>query len=219
MKAKATIFLLIAALFVSSCAQKKARRYTPSNAYRGRSSSQIGGGQFKESTIETSADDRMIAYDASIDLIVKEPDSTLVTIKTLVKEQKGYIVSISSSTVVFRVETTRLESTLKILETYGKTENKRFWGENVTEEYLDLGMRLENAMKVRERYLELLERAENVQAALMVEKELERLNGEIDILKGKINRLEHITEYSSITVYIKEKVKIRYSDFCFCETY
>jgi hypothetical protein len=62
-------------------------------------------------------------------------------------------------------------------------------------------------MKARERYLELLEKAENVQAALMVEKELERLNGEIDMLKGKINRLEHITEYSSITVYIKEKVK------------
>jgi hypothetical protein len=207
MKAKTTILLLITALIVSSCAQQKARRYSPSYAYRGSSSSETTGGQYKEFSDKKTAEERMIAYDASIDLIVKEPDSTLVTLKNLIKEQKGYIVSISSSTVVFRVETTKLESTLKIIETYGKTENKRIWGEDVTDEYQDLGIRLENAMKARERYLQLLEKAENVQAALMVEKELERLNGEIDLLKGRIKRLEHITEYSSITVYIKEKVK------------
>jgi hypothetical protein len=99
MKAKTTIFLLIAALIVSSCAQQKARRYSPSYAYRGSSSSETTGGQYKEFSEKNAAEERMIAYDASIDLIVKEPDSTLVTLKNLIKSRKGYIVSISTTTL------------------------------------------------------------------------------------------------------------------------
>jgi hypothetical protein len=66
---------------------------------------------------------------------------------------------------------------------------------------------LDNASNARKRYLELLAKAETVEAALKVEKELERLNGEIDSLEGKINQLKHLSEYSTITVYLEEKVK------------
>lgn len=77
----------------------------------------------------------------------------------------------------------------------------------MTEDYLDFKIRLENAEKSRERYLELLSQAENVEAALKVEKELERLNASIDILKGKMNRIDHLSEFSTITVNLKEKKK------------
>jgi hypothetical protein len=55
--------------------------------------------------------------------------------------------------------------------------------------------------------LELLAKAENVEAALKVEKELERLNSTIDLLKGKMNRINHLAEFSTITINLKEKKK------------
>lgn len=89
----------------------------------------------------------------------------------------------------------------------GKTKSKTISGDDVTEQYTDFQIRLDNAYKARDRYLELLAKAENVEAALKVEKELERLNGEIDSLEGKLKRFKHLSAYSTITVYMEEKVK------------
>ncbi|MFM7854433.1 MAG: DUF4349 domain-containing protein, partial [Flammeovirgaceae bacterium] len=50
--------------------------------------------------------------------------------------------------------------------------------------------------------------AENVEAALKVEKELERLNGEIDLITGKLNRLSHLSDFSTIDVELVEQKKI-----------
>ena len=47
---------------------------------------------------------------------------------------------------------------------------------------MDLEIRLENAEKARNRYLELLDKAETVGEVLSVEKELERLNEKIDLI-------------------------------------
>jgi hypothetical protein len=80
--------------------------------------------------------------------------------------------------------------------------------EDVTEKYMDMGIRLDNAKKARVRYLELLARAENVEAALKVEKELERLNGEIDVIEGKLKFWDHRFEYSIIQISYTEKKKL-----------
>ena len=52
-----------------------------------------------------------------------------------------------------------------------------------------------------------MEEAENVEAALKVEKELERLNEKIDLLKGKINRIDHLSEYSTISINYEQHKK------------
>ena len=59
----------------------------------------------------------------------------------------------------------------------------------------------------RKIYLELLKKAENVETALKVEKELERLNETIDLIKGKMNRINNLAEYSTIVINLKEKKK------------
>ncbi|MBU1718111.1 MAG: DUF4349 domain-containing protein, partial [Bacteroidetes bacterium] len=69
----------------------------------------------------------------------------------------------------------------------------------------DLNIRLENAEKARNRYLELLKLAATVEETLKVEKELERLNTEIDLLKGKLNRYSHLVDFSTIDVYVKQR--------------
>ena len=61
-------------------------------------------------------------------------------------------------------------------------------------------------VKSRERYLELLAKAESVEAVLKVEKELEQ-NTEIDLLKSRVERFDHLVIYPTIEVNIKERCK------------
>ena len=89
----------------------------------------------------------------------------------------------------------------------GKIKNKVLTGHELTDEYQDYETRLDNVNKTGKRYLALLVKAENVEAALQVEKELERLNNEIDLFKGTIEPLKHLVRYPNIDINIQEKRK------------
>ena len=113
----------------------------------------------------------------------------------------------STERTVIRVNTSQLETTLIKLSALGKVKAKNVYGNDVTDDYRDHEIRLENAEKSRIRYLELLKKANNVQEILLVEKELERLNEVIDLLKGKLNRLSHLSEYATITIDMEVRKK------------
>jgi len=150
---------------------------------------------------------RKVLFSAFMTLTVTQPDSANVYIQKISKKYGGYVNQLGTERTVLRVKSMFLDSAIANISALGRVEYKNVKGEDVTEDYLDFKIRLENAEKARKRYLELLEKAENVEAALKVEKELERLNGSIDRLKGKMNRINHLSEYSTITVNLKEKKK------------
>lgn len=171
---------------------------------------------YKETTLTTSSTEdlyfentqgRKIIYNSYLTLIVKNQDSANVKISEIASKYDGYVQTIGTTNSKIRVKSENLYKALADIELLGKTESKSITGEDVTDQYTDFEIRLENAEKARTRYLELLELAANVQETLLVEKELERLNGEIDQLKGKMTKIEHLTEYSTITIYLKEKIK------------
>ena len=151
--------------------------------------------------------DQKIIYSTSINLTVNIPDSAAVSIENIAKKYNGYIQDKGTYYCRIRVEAKNLKQAENDISLLGKVESKNSSGQDVTAEYQDYSIRLENAEKARLRYLELLEKAENVEAALLVEKELERLNETIELLKGEMNRINHLTAYSTISVYLKEKKK------------
>jgi len=151
--------------------------------------------------------DRKIIYDASLELSVKNPDSAFVAVKNIAKKHSGYTQAIESHKTTIRVKYTELNQALSELMALGKVEWKNIRGDDVTEAYTDYKIRLDNAEKARNRYLELLNKAVTVEEIIKVEKELERLNETIDLLKGKMNRIDLLSEFSTITVYLDEKPK------------
>ncbi|MFI5171687.1 MAG: DUF4349 domain-containing protein [Chitinophagales bacterium] len=152
---------------------------------------------------------RMIIYNASVDLTVKnEIDSASNDIISIAKKYEGYVTETDNRKSVIKVRSEHLNSALRDISQLGKTEHQTITGSDISDQYTDFAIRLENAKEARNRYLELLARAENVSAALLVEKELERLNGEIDLLEGKIRNLDNMVTYSTITVYLNEKTKL-----------
>jgi len=198
--------LLIIIIALSSCVMHKAS-YAP--AY---SSSDTRGGTLYANDesfggMYETKNERKVMFNAYLTLTVKCPDTANVYIEQIAKKYNGYVNQIGTYSSTIRVESDKLNDALKEIEALGRVDRKSISGQDVTDEYLDYEIRLENAQKDRERYLELLEKAENVEAALKVEKELERLNETIDLLTGKMNRIDHLVQYSTITISLNEKKK------------
>ena len=150
---------------------------------------------------------KKVIFSATLSLIIKHPDSANIRLESIAKKYNGYVTVLGTTRTIIRVKSEKLNDAIMEIGTVGKIDTKSLTGQDVTDEYLDLKIRLENAERSRERYLELLAKAENVEAALKVEKELERLNEVIDLLTGKMNKIDHLSAYSTITVNLKEKKK------------
>jgi len=192
-----SIFLLF---LLASCKTTEFAKLNPSVYNESSSDSELR----QESTFEK---DRKILYSAYLNLAVKNRDTTANEISKIAKKHKGYVNETGTHRCVIRVKSEQLDLAMNDLSTLGKVTSKNIHGADVTESYLDYKLRLENAEKSRNRYLELLEKATSVQEILLVEKELERLNATIELLKGKMNRIDHLDEFSTITINLREKVK------------
>lgn len=212
MKTKFGIIILCS-LLLASCAT---RNYRTSNT----SGWEYNNTRFLDDNNQTDKEDsRMMIYNASITIEAKNPDSVSIRVAEIAKKHKGYVLSTSNNETTIRVLSSSLNEALNEIGTYGKVTNKNITGTDVTDEFTDYQIRLENAERTRKRYLELLEKAINVDETLKIEKELERLNGQIDLLKGKMNRINHLVDYSTIKVYHSKKVKLGVLGYAFIGSY
>lgn len=155
-----------------------------------------------------ASDARKVLYSANLTVVVAEPDSAVARTVRLANAYEGFMTSTSNTSALIRVPFARFEEAMDEIATYGRLKEKNISGRDVTDEYLDLGIRLDNAEKSRNRYLELLARAETVEAALAVERELERLNEIIDRYKGQTNQMDQLEEFSTLRVYFQQKAKL-----------
>ncbi|MEQ8706707.1 MAG: DUF4349 domain-containing protein [Phaeodactylibacter sp.] len=152
-------------------------------------------------------DDRKILYDADLTLTVETSDSTNSYIQAIAKRYGGYVNEIGTYRSIIRVESEALDAAIDEISQLGRLDRQSIRGQDVTETYLDYQIRLENAQQARGRYLGLLDQATTVDEILKVEKELERLNETIDLLKGKMNRIDHLDTYATITINLRERQK------------
>jgi len=201
-KVMKSLFLTVTiALGLTGCGTQY-RAYSPS----------FGDANDKASTTNENTDDsagkRIVIYNATLTIVIKNPDSANSALAKIAEEFSGYVSTLGNKSSTIRVKADKLNEAITEISKLGKIKEKVLSGNDVTDEYKDYEIRLDNANKARARYLELLSKAENVEAALKVEKELERLNGEIDLLEGKLKRLKHLREYSTITIYLNEKTRL-----------
>jgi hypothetical protein len=194
---------LSAALVLSSCADRVSGIV---NSPRYRYDGAGAMGYFDKKDFDPK-DTRMMIFDASLKLSVKNSDSLNKELTKLTSSLEGYAVTLGFSKSTIRVPATRLNEAIDRIAKLGNMSEKKLSGSDVTDQYKDYELRLDNASKARQRYLELLSKAENVSAALQVEKELERLNGEIELLKGKMERLDHLAAFSTIDINIHQREK------------
>ena len=86
------------------------------------------------------------------------------------------------------------------IEKVGDVLHRNVVSEDVTAEYRDLEVQLSNMLALRARFEKLLEKAQKVEEALSIERELGRITGEIERIKGRLKLLTDLAQYSTITV-------------------
>jgi len=200
--------LMLCLLLLASCASRPPAPSEPSTAYR---AIKLPEGQTVKTAEMSEPDDetfrRIIISTADLRLETENPDSVHSRTVEVALDCGGYVLNSTPDQTSIRLPATEFHEALTEIEGLGAVVDKKISGNDITEKYRDLEIRLANALKTRGRYLKLLDEANNLQEIFRVEKELERMNHEIETLKGQINRLSHLTRYSTITVNTRQKTR------------
>jgi hypothetical protein len=106
--------------------------------------------------------------------------------------------------LVLSIPSPEFETALDELRDLGKeVTTDTVSGEDVTEEFVDLQSRERNLLAAEQSLLKLYDRAENVNDALSIERELTNIRGQIEQVQGRIEYLEEHTALSQITLSIQ----------------
>ena len=106
---------------------------------------------------------------------------------------------------VLRIPADRLEGVVAALERLGEVEEKRVAAADVTEENADLEARLRTLVAVRDRLRQHLERAEGVPDLLTLEREIARVQSEIEILESRLERLRTGVALAEVTLEARQE--------------
>lgn len=147
-----------------------------------------------------AAKDRLVVYHGTVALLVDSISERMDRTLRLIKDAGGYMQSIHDTMVVVKIPAAKFEDVLFRIEALGEVTYKNIVGEDVTDQMRDYRIRLKNAEQIRDRLASLLERAEKVEDALKIERELGRVTETIELLKGRIQNIENQIAFSTLTV-------------------
>jgi hypothetical protein len=153
--------------------------------------------------------ERLVIKTADLSLQVASTREAETSVRALVAKLDGYVVTVQtsgsdenmSSTITFRVPAQRFDEALSGVQGLAqKVLSRNVSGEDVTEEFVDLESRVKNLEATRDRLLEFLDKANNVEEALAVNQSLSQVQGEIEQIKGRQQYLRQRAALSTITV-------------------
>ena len=129
-------------------------------------------------------------------------------IHQLVKKWEAYIAGEQENSSGYKIENVL---TIKIPVQYfdeavqqlsssdpGKLLAKQVIAQDVTAEYFDTRARMETKKRIRLRYLDMVQKAKNMEEVLQVEREINTLQEQIEGGEGRIKYLGHSAAYSTI---------------------
>ena len=150
----------------------------------------------------------MVAYSGSLVLGVQDVDKTKIAILDNCKKVKGFITKESNQFLILRIPKTEYTKFIESIKSIGEITESEMNGEDITDAYEDLVLNLKSKRALRERYIKILDKASKVSDMLEIEKELERIDLEIQQLEGKKIESEKRVEFVTLNIKIKEKITL-----------
>lgn len=153
---------------------------------------------------------RLITRSANMELEVEKVDTASAQISTEVEKRKGLIDNTYQHdekrvSMTVRVPASALDDFVGAVAGYGKVVSVSHSSKDVTDAVVDADARLKNLHALRTRLRTLLEKASNVSEILEIEKELSRIQSEIDSMEGRRANLQNQIDYSQVRLDIKQK--------------
>lgn len=174
-----------------------------------------------------SSVERMVIYNANLEIAVEDPASTMDAVITMAEEAGGFVVSSNiyqsysdsgrsqpRASLTVRVPAGQLDSimaAIKKLTPNPKEDviSENVSGQDVTAEYTDLQSRLRNLEAAEEALVALMEQAQDPEDVLAIFDELTYYRGEIEVVKGRMKYLEESADLSAISVDILSKESLQ----------
>jgi len=154
--------------------------------------------------------DRMTARTGEQQVQVDSPVVIARQVERIVQESGGYLERSSGSSngnarVDARVPAGELDGIMDEVAGLGKEKQRRLTGTDVTDQYTDLEARLKSNIALRDRLQRLLGRAATLDEVLGLEKQIARLQADIDGLQARIDQLTSQTQLALLTVSLERK--------------
>ena len=178
------------------------------------------------STGTASAIERMVVYNARLEIAVEQPEEVMREVIQMAEAAGGFVVSsnlhqtytdsgpLPWASLTIRVPAGDLDSimdAIKAMTPNPKEDviSENVSGQDVTAEYTDLTSRLRNLEAAEEALVELMEDARDPEDVLNIFDELTYYRGEIEIVKGRMKYLEESADLSAITIEIVPKQSLQ----------
>ena len=157
---------------------------------------QPGGGA---ATREVAQNRDLVIYTAHFTMAVYQVDQGLSAVERIARDNGGFLGLRKDREITVRVPRERFDITLAALDKVGDVIHRDIQAEDVTDEHVDLEIRIKNARAMQRRLSDLLVKA-NVKDALEIEKELHRVTEELERLEGRMKVLRDKIAFSTISV-------------------
>jgi len=149
---------------------------------------------------ELAGTPRLLIYSGSFTVAVGNVEEAQAKAREMAEGLGGYFQSLSKDTITLRVPAARWDEAVAAVGDLGRVLDRAIDAADVTEEVIDLRLRLRNAQKLMTRLEELLARAETVEAALKVEIELGRVREQVERIAGRLQYLGDRIAFSTLVI-------------------
>jgi hypothetical protein len=158
--------------------------------------------------------ERKIIRNGSVVFEVQDADRAVDAVKAMVTSLGGYLASEQrnqdsrqgrQASLTCRVPAQKLDELIAKLRDIGEQQAVNLSAEDISEQYLDLEVRLRTQQQLEARLRSLLDRPSNRLSDLLdIEKEIARVRGEIDSMQGRKRYWDNLVAFSTLTVQVHE---------------
>ena len=165
--------------------------------------------------------ERKLIKTGDVSFETNDLSATRSHIEQVLKKYKGYIAtdneykssqSITTNLTV-RIPSKSFDDFLnEISSKVSRFDNKNISVNDVTEQFLDVEVRLKVKKELEQRYSEILKKASSVKEIIEVERELNNVRSEIESIEGRLKYLQNQVSYSTLTIrFYKTEISKAYS--------
>ncbi len=153
--------------------------------------------------------DKKIIKNATVDIEINDYKKYYFSLKEKIRNLGGYVAQEEQSksdykiqnTVVIKVPVDQFDNAVASLTTgFEKINEMKISSQDVSAEYVDTRSRIEAKKQFRNRYMDLLKQAKNMEEILSVQSEINNIQEEIESATGRLNYLGQSSAYSTINL-------------------
>jgi hypothetical protein len=167
---------------------------------------------------QMTASSSMIVRTGFAGIEVDSLDTAIARVRLLALRVGGFVANTTvqggrdqarTASLEVKIPSERFDDALTALSPIGKVESVNVNAEDVSEEYVDIAARVENAHRLEARIIQLLaNRTGKLQDVLSVEHELARVREEIERYEGRMRFLKTRAAMSTLTIAVHEHAPI-----------